>query len=104
MEMEQWDQEDIDLLGPGYFRFDDEQTGEFQFIAVRGWLDCRYGERDGKPFVEFSWQGDDEGTEASGRGWATVGNDGSLSGQIFLHQGDDSTFSAKKTEKELHGN
>lgn len=32
-EMELWDQDAIDLLGPGYFRFDDEQSGEFQFIT-----------------------------------------------------------------------
>lgn len=103
-EMEQWDLDDIDLLGPGFFRFDEEQSGEFQFIAVRGWLDCRYGERDGQPLVEFTWQGDDEGTEASGRGWAVIDQGGSLTGRIFFHQGDDSSFAATSTKKGLHRN
>ncbi len=103
-EMEQWDREDIDLLGPGFFRFDEEQSGEFQFIAVRGWLDCRYGSRGGDALVEFSWSGDDEGTEASGRGWAVVDRDGMLNGRIFFHQGDDSAFTATKTKRDLRRN
>ncbi|MBE2254347.1 MAG: hypothetical protein IAE78_32770 [Myxococcus sp.] len=103
-EMELWDLDAIELLGPGFFRFDEEQSGELQFIAVRGWLDCRYGERDGLPLVEFSWQGDDEGTEASGRGWAVVDQDGKLTGRIFFHQGDDSSFTAARTKKALRPN
>ena len=103
-EMELWDREAIELLGPGYFKFDEELSGELQFIAVRGWLDCRYGERDGQPLVEFSWQGDDEGTEASGRGWAVVDQDGKLTGRIFFHQGDDSSFTAAPSKKSLRPN
>jgi hypothetical protein len=98
-EMELWDSEAIDLLGPGNFRFDADQSGEFQLIAVRGWLDCRYGERDGEPLVEFSWEGDDEGTDRCGRGWAVVAGDGTLSGRFFFHRGDDSSFTAERTER-----
>lgn len=95
-EMELWDTEAIELLGPGYFTFGDDRSGEFQFIAVRGWIDCRYSTQDGLPLVEFSWRGDDEGSEASGRGWATIEHDGTLAGRIFFHQGDDSAFTAKR--------
>ncbi len=97
-EMELWDREAIDLLGPGYFRFDLDGTGECQFIAVRGGLDCRYGERDGQPLVEFSWQGDDDGTEVCGRGWAVIEVDGRLNGRIFFHDGDDSSFVASRSK------
>lgn len=97
-EMEQWEHDAIDLLGPGFFRFDQEQSGQFQFIAVRGWLDCRYAERDGQPLVEFTWEGDDEGTEASGRGWAVVDQHGGLNGRIFFHRGDDSSFTAIRSK------
>ncbi len=95
--MELWDKEAIELLGPGYFRFDEDRSGEFQFIAVRGWLDCGYGSRNGLPLVEFSWQGGDEGTEASGRGWAVIEGDGALSGRIFFHRGDNSAFTARQS-------
>ena len=72
MEMDLWDQEAIDLVAPGFIEFGDDGTGEFGFIAVRGWMDCRPGERGGPASVEFSWQGDDEGDEVSGRGWAVL--------------------------------
>lgn len=38
--------------------------------------------------------GNDEGTAVTGRGWATVSDDGLLTGHIFIHDGDDSSFRA----------
>jgi hypothetical protein len=61
-------------------------------IAVQGDLDCRFeGNR-----VEFTWIGDDDGSEASGRGWAEIGKDRKLRGRIYFHQGDDSALVAKR--------
>jgi hypothetical protein len=57
-------------------------------------VDCREVERDGRPGVEFSWEGNDECDPASGRGWAVLEKDGSLRGRIFFHLGDDSGFAA----------
>lgn len=57
-------------------------------------MDVRHGHRDGAPFVEFSWDGDDEGDPTSGRGWAALADDGSIEGRIFIHMGDDSAFGA----------
>lgn len=54
--------------------------------------------RDGRPGVEFSWQGDDDGDPASGRGWAVLESDGSLRGRIYVHLGDDSGFHAMRAE------
>jgi hypothetical protein len=95
--MELWAMDAIELLGRGVFAFEDEAFGEFRFIAVRGWMDCRFAERDGKPFVEFSWQGKDEMDDASGRGWGVIEDDGTLAGRIYFHQGDDSAFTAMRT-------
>jgi len=92
--MEAWDQEAVDLLEPGFIEFMDDGTGRFGFVAVSGWMDCRWGERDGHPFVEFSWDGDDEGDQVSGRGWAALAPDGTLSGHLFFHMGDESSFRA----------
>ena len=88
VEMDMWDQEAIDLVAPGFIKFADDGTGEFGFIVVRGWMDCRPGERGGRASVEFSWQGDDEGDEVSGRGWAVLADDGSLHGHLYFHLGD----------------
>ncbi len=54
--MEFWDAAFIDLLGPGYIRFDADSGGEFAFGAVQG-------EIDGHPSSEsihFTWDGRDE--------------------------------------------
>ena len=64
------------------------------FIAVEGELDCRDVARDGRPGVEFSWEGHDEYDPASGRGWAVLNPDRSLDGHIYFHLGDDSAFRA----------
>ena len=70
-------------------------TGQFGFIAVRGWLDCRPVERDGRVGVEFTWDGLDEGDRVSGRGSASVVDDGTIEGHVFFHLGDDSSFRAR---------
>ena len=65
VEMDLWDAEAIDLLGPGCIQFGADRTGRFRFIAVEGWMDCHSGQRDGRPCVEFTWEGNDESDPAS---------------------------------------
>ncbi len=69
-EMDLWDQEAIDLVGPAFIAFGG-QGGQFRFIAVDG---CR--------------------------GWAKLQKDGSLSGRIYIHHGDDSGFKAVPFEED----
>lgn len=100
VEMDLWDAEAIDLLGPGFIEFGGDRSGSFRFIAVEGWMDCHGGQRDGRPCVEFTWEGNDECDPASGRGWAVLEEDGSLRGHIYFHLGDDSGFRAVRAEAE----
>jgi len=95
VEMELWDEDAIDLVGPAFIELRDDDQGSFRFIAVEGWMDVRQVDREGRPGIEFSWEGNDEMDPASGRGWATVGADGSLEGRIYFHMGDDSAFRAE---------
>ena len=92
-EMDLWDREAIDLVGPAFIEFKG-QGGQFRFIAVDGWMDCRHGQRNGRPSVDFTWDGNDECDSASGRGRANLQKDGSLTGHIYFHQGDASGFKA----------
>jgi hypothetical protein len=92
--MELWDQEVIDLLGPAFIEIGPRRRGSFRFIAVEGWMDISRVERDGSAAIEFSWNGSDECDPASGRGWAISGEDGSLTGRIYFHGGDNSAFRA----------
>jgi len=94
LEMDLWGQDALDLVGPAYIQFDQNDTGSFGFIAVIGWLDCRHSSTDGRPSVEFSWEGNDDNDRASGRGRASLHDDGSLRGHLFFHMGNDSSFSA----------
>ena len=96
--MELWDTDAIDLVEPASIEFDRDGTGRFGFIAVDGWMDCRETTRDGRPCVEFTWEGSDEGDQVTGRGWAALAEDGALDGRIFFHLGDDSGFHAVRAE------
>ncbi|GLY01569.1 hypothetical protein Acsp01_19480 [Actinoplanes sp. NBRC 101535] len=94
VEMELWDADAFDLVGPAFIEFGSDLHGRIQFIAVDGWMDCRAATPSGRAGVEFTWEGSDEGDEVSGRGWAAVADDGALEGRIFFHNGDDSGFRA----------
>ncbi len=98
-DMELWDEEARDLVVPAHFTFTDDGDSEFQFIAVVGFMDCDFTQRDGRPAVEFSWHGEDESDEALGRGWAILEKPDRLSGRIFIHHGDNSAFTAVKGVK-----
>ena len=98
--MEAWDVADVELLGPAFIEFGPSGDGRFRFVVVEGWIDCRYGHRDGRPCAEFSWEGHDEEDPASGRGWAALEPDGSLTGHLYLHLADDSGFRAVRAEPE----
>ncbi len=95
-EMEVWGDDSLNLLDPANIIFDDDRRGSFQFVAVVGFIDCQFSERDGKPHVEFSWRGHDDSDDACGRGWAMIQGDGKLRGRIFIHYADNSAFTAKR--------
>lgn len=96
--MDLWDRDAIDLVEPAFIQFEAGRSGQFRFIAVEGWIDCHHGRREGRPFVEFTWDGSDDGDQTSGRGWAALEAEGSLSGHIFFHHGDDSGFRAVRAD------
>jgi hypothetical protein len=93
-EMEPWDQDAVDLVGPATIRFNGDGTGQLAFIAVTGTLDGHFTAKAGRPGFTFTWEGFDEGDPVSGRGWAVVEADGRLFGRIYVHQGDDAAFTA----------
>ena len=93
--MDQWDRDFIDEEVRGYFEFDATDSGDFQFGYVQGQIDYRLGERDGKPAVEFTWDGHDEMDPAQGRGWMVLDGD-ELKGRLFIHHGDDSGIVLKR--------
>jgi hypothetical protein len=91
VEMAMWDTAFLDMMEPAYILFEGKTGGEFAFGCVTGQLHCRQTANG----VDFTWQGNDEMDEASGGGSAELQKDGSLTGEIRFHNGDDSTFIAR---------
>ena len=97
--MSAWENEYLDEEVQAFFEFEETGSGSFQFGYIQGLMDCRTTSREGKPAIEFSWEGGDgaDGTPLTGRGWAILQED-KLHGMIFIHQGDASEFVAGRTE------
>jgi hypothetical protein len=91
--MTMFNDEDLELDGPAFLRFGTKQQGEMRFVALHAWLDYRVITRDGLDLLEFSWEGVSEGDQLSGRGWAQLHGD-SLGGGIYIHNGDETGFTA----------
>ncbi len=69
VEMDVWDNDFLDLVEEAHLTFEGAADGEIAFGALKGFLDVRYGSRDGSACAEFSWEGHDENDPACGRGW-----------------------------------
>ena len=88
VEMAQWDEDFVDLVTKAYLKINADGSGRFQFGAVEGSMDCRSTVRDGKPAIDFSWEGFDDDNPVGGRGWAELDGD-TLRGHLYFHIGDD---------------
>ena len=77
----------LDLVEPAYIIFD----GKARRIRLRL---CHRLARGGihASGAEFNWDGNDEMDEACGDGWAELHDDGSLTGEISFHSGDEIAY------------
>jgi hypothetical protein len=75
---------------PGYIRFDADGGGEFAIGAVQGEIDCHFDTDS----IHFTWEGSDEMDHACGDGDAQLEDDGTLTGELRFHRGDESAFTA----------
>ena len=70
VEMDTWDNAFLDLVEEAHLTFTGASDGKIVFGAVQGFLDVRYGSRDGSACAEFLVGG--PGRQRS-RLWARVG-------------------------------
>jgi hypothetical protein len=87
-----WDREDLDLVEEAHISFRRGGQGELVICALHATIDW---ELRGK-HAEFSFQGFDDGTEVTGRGYAQVAESDKLHGRLNFHLGDKPTFRAEK--------
>lgn len=99
-EMEVWDRDALDLVVPAHISLGTGGLGLLQFIAIDADVDYRVVERNGEQAVEFSWMGRDDNRVAGGRGWAVLA-DNALTGRIFVHNGDESDFIARRDDNSV---
>lgn len=83
------------MIVPAHITFGRDHLGELELLAIEASVDYRLGKGDAVPVVEFTWDGSDEGQPISGRGWAQLTGD-QLVGRLFIHQGDETEFTAKR--------
>jgi hypothetical protein len=91
VEMDNWNNDFLDLVEEAHLTFKGTSDGEIVFGALKGFLDVRYGARDGSACAEFY----DENDPACGRGWVMIGTADRLVGHFYIHNGDDSAFVCK---------
>lgn len=92
VEMDTWSDDVLDIGGEAHLSFAGAEDGEIAFVAVKAFLDVRFGTKDGQATAEFTFEGFDEGDPICGRGWASLGTAGRLVGHIYIHKGDVSGF------------
>jgi len=97
VEMDNWDDDFLDLVEEAHLALRGAADGEIAFGALKGFLDVRYGSRDGSACAEFSWQGHDENDPACGRGWVMIGTGGRLVGHFYIHNGEESDFVCERS-------
>ncbi|WP_298685850.1 hypothetical protein [uncultured Sphingomonas sp.] len=86
-----WPRDHLDLCGPAFLRIDADGAGEMAFGALSASLDGGFT----PSVVDFDWNGEDEGDQVTGTGWADLRDDGWLEGEIAYDNGDDTTFIVK---------
>ena len=91
VETELWGADHLDLVAPAYIVFDGKGRGEFAFGALTATLEAAFTPSG----ADFEWHGFDEGDEISGGGWAELEDDGSITGEITFHNGDETTYRAR---------
>ena len=90
--MDVWENDVFDQVEEAHITFRARRRWRDRLWRLKGFLDVRYGSRDGSACAEFSWEGHDENDPSCGRGWAMIGTAGRLVGHFFIHNGDNSAF------------
>jgi len=98
-EMEMWDEDYFNMEVQAYIKIGSNNRGDFQFGLVSGEIDGKMVNYANEKRFEFTWEGNDECDPASGSGWVRVKGKDVLDGEIRFHNGDSSTFLARRAKK-----
>lgn len=92
--MDQWDQDYVNEVEPGYIEFKKSGLGSLHFGFIFADIDYRAIKTSDGYYIEFSFSGNDEYDEICGRG--KLNQKGKeMDGCLYIHCGDESNFSAR---------
>ncbi len=97
-EMEQWDEDYFNMDVQAYIEIKPDNHGLFQFGLVCGDIDGRIIDYSDEKRFDFTWDGNDECDHASGSGWVIIKEIDMIEGEFRIHNGDSSTFLAKRAK------
>ena len=95
-EMENWDKDYYNMEVQAYFKINKNKSGEFHFGLVQCDMDGEILKIRDFERYDFSFDGIDENDQVNGRGWIIQVSEKEIEGKIFFHQGDSSSFKAKR--------
>jgi hypothetical protein len=96
LKMEMWDEEYINMEVQAYIEIAADNIGSFQFGLVSAEFKGKMLIDKGQERFEFTFKGNDECEEVSGKGWMRIKENDLAEGEFKFHDGDDSTFLARK--------
>jgi hypothetical protein len=97
-EMSEWDADYFNDEVRAYIEIERDGRGRFQFGYVDAYMDGKIVDHPNGKRFEFSWEGHDENDPANGFGWVGKKFGEVVEGEIRIHNGDDSTFVARRSE------
>ena len=98
-EMEMWDEDYFNMEVQAYIKIVSNNKGNFQFGLVTGEIDGEVVSYANEKRFEFAWEGNDECDPAIGSGWVRIKGKDVIDGEIRFHNGDSSTFLARREKK-----
>lgn len=97
--MPDFDDDYVHAEGQAHIVINTENSGEFHFGYVSGYLHGEYIEKEGKKTFKFEWEGSDEMDEAHGTGFMILSKkENAIKGKIKFAFGDAYEFVARKRE------
>ena len=94
IEMESWEDDDLDAGGPAHVVFDPDGLGEFRFCRLEGWFDASGRE----PALSFTWEGQEGDRKRTGSGKLHLDAKGRLTGRFVIDKGESSAFTAVRSQ------
>jgi hypothetical protein len=93
VEADLWDRDYLDMSGPAFIEFKQDERGEICFGCVTATFEYSFSPST----ASFDWHGFDEMDEVKGDGFAELNADGALEIEFSFHNGDEANFKARKS-------